>query len=213
MIEKLRFYIWRIKEQYYRSHHILRVVETSTGIKVYNPVPFRSPFKLEKSDSIFSVPPEELHLGPDFLQDKFTLLGVSIQDSPHSVFIKGLLEGKDMKYSDYMNRLVDGRLDGRSITMRPRSMTYYETKCKERLSEIKAGVYEPVQIYNLGGQYYIRDGKHRAAMCSILGIPVRCVLVNATFTGGLTYHIINMIKGKASYEKNMSFFRTNGIFS
>ena len=47
----------------------------------------------------------ELHLGPDFLADEFTLLECNITKSPHYVFVNAFLQGKKVEETEYVNRL------------------------------------------------------------------------------------------------------------
>jgi hypothetical protein len=182
---------------------------TSTGVKLYNPVPFRRPNSIKNDWAIISINPQDLFIGPDFLMDSYTLFNTSIVDSPYCSFIQGLLDGKNMLYSEYMNRLVDGKLDERPITMRPRSLAGYMVKCEERYAMVSNGDYDPVQVYRAGGHYYIRDGKHRAAMCSILNVPVKCVELTEAFAGGISFHMYKMIENLPEYSKNATFFKNN----
>ncbi len=211
MINLLRFLIWRYRERYYKRKHILRVVTTSTGVKLYNPVPFRLPNHNQNDRPKVTINPNDLFIGPDFLKDKYTLLDSCIAESPHRTFIEGILNGQDMLHSEYMNRLVEGKLDGRPITLRPRTLLIYKKKCEERYAMIKRGDYEPVQVYNIGGKYYIKDGKHRAALCAILDVPVKCEVIAASFSGGITFHIYKMIEDNPEYTKNSNFFKCNKV--
>ena len=203
------FLIWKCKERYYHKKHILRAVMTSTGVKLYNRVPFHRPNSDKIDETIISINPQDLFIGPDFLKDSYTLLNTSIADSPHRSFIQGLLDGENMLYSEYMNRLVDGKLDERPITIRPRSLAGYIAKCEERYAMVKKGDYNPVHIYRADGHYYIRDGKHRAAMCSILNVPVKCVELTEALAGGISFHMYKMIENRPEYSKNATFFKNN----
>lgn len=181
---------------------------TSTGVKLYNPIPFRRPNSIKNDWAIISIDPQDLFIGPDFLKDSYTLFNTCIVDSPHRSFIQGLLDGNIMLYSEYMNRLVDGILDERPIT-RPKRLAGYMVKCEEQYAKINKGDYDPVQIYRAGGLYYIRDGKHRAAMCAILNVPVKCVELTEAFAGGITFHMYKMIENHPEYSKNAAFFKNN----
>jgi|LSQX01.1.fsa_nt_gb hypothetical protein len=41
-----------------------------------------------------------------------------------------------------------------------------------------SNAYEPIVVYELDGKTYIFDGKHRAALCALLGKPVRCLKID-----------------------------------
>ena len=198
------FYLHRVEEEIMKYFHCIRFYHTRYGLKNVG-----ASFLLggEKStDSKEEVLLENLYLGPDYLKDEYTLLGCPISESPHYEFIKTIQEGSNINDTDYIRRYLKGCLDWRRGNIMPRNKDYFKNKFAHSLEQIKNNDYTPVVVYRQNGKYYVYDGKHRAAFCSLLGVPVRCVEVGNDFVNtGLWHYMFSLIERDTNYKKHYRF--------
>ena len=116
------------------------------------------------------LPVAELFLGVDGLKDAYTHCGKTISESPHAELITRIIKGNTLGKSEYVRLERIGALDGRDTFWRP--VSYHEKITRSRIEEARnpsATEEKPISVYEVGGKYYIADGKHRAALYSLLG--------------------------------------------
>lgn len=183
-----------------------RLYESKVGIKYVMPV-YIPEFK--KEGSLFCANADELFLDFDALRDEYTLCDASVLESPHLGLMNALDNDQDISDIEYIKRWENGTLDYRT----PHYVTKSELeglrhrfhKSKE---EVLSDLYPAVAVYKLGGRYYIADGKHRAAMCAMLGKPVKCMLVGNKYVADSfnqwMYKRMSLKPNK--YRKNLLFF-------
>lgn len=112
---------------------------------------------------------------PDGLTDAWTLLGVPVPESPTFAFMQALEQGQPLAETAYIRRLVDGTLDQRwPYGARHLRFQRFRQLYAARRAQILAGTYPPVRVLRVAGKYYVLNGKHRAALCALLGERVRC---------------------------------------
>lgn len=117
-----------------------------------------------------------MFLDADYLVDKHTLVGKCILDSPHCDLMKAIMEGRPIEATDYAARAQSGTLDVRNPSYLSRArIQRMQTLFQARLGEIKNATYDPVRVYWHKNRYCIFDGKHRAALCAVMGMEVNCV--------------------------------------
>lgn len=197
----------KIKYKLYKVLGKSKLYETSYGIKVVNPVHFRGQVFEYKE---VTVNPTELYLGCDALNDDYTLVGKPISQSPHFELVKLLSEDKTIDDCEYIRRKEIGTLDGRdgvalsSSEKERHYMDYARSK-----NSLLNNTYEQPILYKVDGKYYIYDGKHRAAMACLLGVSIRCkVLEIYSYSRDIYSNLVyqQMKKSPARYSKNLSIY-------
>ncbi len=182
----ITYYIWKGRKAFCKRYHITHIFKTGVGVKGVYGISGGQPRIC--SPDIFYLEPSELYLGLDYLKDKYTLLGREIRQSPHYLFMKAIQNKMDLSQTDYIRRYESGTLDWRIGVPKHRSFKYYYTKYQEREKELNNRV-SPVLVYKIDNNYYVFDGKHRAALCALNNIPIACQLVNVELFGG-SYELI-----------------------
>ncbi len=200
-MNRIQYYCWRLREIFCQHFHIIHLFETKVGIKgIYGMKAL--PLTPITSDLI-ACSSEELFLGIDFLKDDYTLLDCPLKKSPHFELMRTLLEKQGIEKTEYIRRYENGILDGRVASLKHSSYEYFENAFQKRLDEIKSDIIEPIYIYRIGGRSYVYDGKHRAALCALLGKTIKCYEVsNDRF--GMSYRLIS---GKNAYSKHLELFK------
>ena len=170
---------WRISEKIAATLGFTAIKETKFGIKSINCI--LKNYNLQCSNIIY-VDAEKLYLGFDALKDTYSLCGVNILNSPHYELMKTIEAGDDVSMSDYCKRCEKGALDGRSaIHMNRYEIERLKEFYKQRKTSILENSIGPAQVYKINGQYYLADGKHRAALAASLGLKIRCVEISSDF--------------------------------
>lgn len=169
---------WRF-QNYCVSHGIEIFLFQQHGLKSfgfsYDPT---GPCRIVHAD--VRLPAEMLFCPIDGLVDAQTLLGTPIVRSPTYAFLRALEHGEPFFDTEYIRRYVSGTLDQRW----PRNVRYlhppeFWTKYAERRAQVLTETYEPVRVFCTGGRCYVLNGKHRAALCALLGQDVRCDVLDA----------------------------------
>lgn len=186
---------------------IIYIYQNKYGIKNFNLALVSlldSPYVIKELE----IDSKEIYLGPDFLKDDFTLLGTTIDKSPHLQYMKSLLEGESIDNTCYYVRKRKGILDWRRADHLLINEKYIRDKFNNRYTEIEDNNYNPVYVYTVADKFYIYDGKHRAALCSLLGKKVKCHLISNdcifSFYGGYLFKIISK---DSQYSKHNLFFQ------
>lgn len=174
--------------------------ENSYGIKEFNKHAFK--LKNKYSTEIY-MKPDNILLGFDGLKDSYTLLGTPICHSPHYQLLKLLNENKKIDKCDYVKRENNGTLDGRNKLF----VNNHEQKFEEMKRKVKDENYNPVLIYMVDNNYYVFDGKHRLAMCSLYGMECKCVCIDLIelIEDIHTRRLYEKMKRKKEYSKNIEF--------
>lgn len=167
----------RIREKVCKRFNICHVYLAKVGVKNYN-IGMFIPHAKPLSQTIVSIPSSALFLGIDYLDDKYSLLGINIAESPHYHFLKAIKNGDNITETDYYRRAENGTLDVRRGRVQKKRLEHYMLRYTERLKEFQNGTLAPVLVYQLCEKYYIYDGKHRAALCALMGSDVKCQLVS-----------------------------------
>lgn len=184
--------------------HIHYYYENKYGIKEYNKIPF----KLSGSVQEEIVDPRIVYLGFDGLKDQYTLLGIPISDSPHFDLMRKLESGQDIYDSEYIKREISGCLDGR-YEVEPSDHNIHYQKVKK---DILDNSYDPVLLYLIDKKLYAFDGKHRLAVCCLLGLNCKCKIMSKKELAHdkHTQRLYQEIKKRKCYSINLNFM--NKIF-
>lgn len=203
----VRYFYWKIIRLFCTRIGLFGIFKTRVGIKQINMGALSNPGTLKGEVKLLS--PDELFLGPDFLKDEFTLLGCPIKNSPHYDFMNTLLCNGDVNQSDYFKRFVDAKLDWR-IYQYPFCRTQmYRLKFSEAYENTKVNKYSPVVVYENGGKYYIYDGKHRAALCALLNIQVKCLIVDDNIAWShIFFYMFRKMSGSECFTIHNKFFKS-----
>jgi len=150
--------------------------------------------------------PAQLLLGPDFLKDKYTLLGTSLADSPHYSLVKTIAEGGRIEDTDYFLRFKSATLDWRLWQFSRCNSSRFIKSFEKSKSEILDDKYAPVIVYRVRDKKYVFDGKHRAAMCLLYGYQVKCIEVdNNVAYRGVFHFLFEMTSKGDKYLKHQHF--------
>lgn len=187
------------------KQHLTVVYKNKYGIKAINPC-CSSVKELKQPEIIMD--PSDLFLDVDYLTDEYTLLDKSILDSPHFLLMKALNEGTNIVTTEYYKRYSAGYLDERTaiISNKKKQQAILST-FEYRKKAILIEEYDPVSIYERHGKYYVYDGKHRAALCALLGKQVKCKKIeNLLDYDGLVKRKVELMKlSKERFSKQLQF--------
>lgn len=196
-----------VRRVLHKKLFISRVYKTKKGIKYTYPlIALRDAFKLDKPEFILN--PEDMLLDMDFLRDEYTLCNCPITDSPHYELMRTLSQGGDIAKTSYIRRFRTGTLDWRNpMIVSSKDIHHFEQTYSKRCQEIQSDTYLPIQVYNYNGRYYILDGKHRAALCALMGRQVRCIEVSHDFLyDSFNAWMFEKMKTEPnSFKKNIEF--------
>ncbi|MBE5940677.1 MAG: hypothetical protein E7266_09820 [Lachnospiraceae bacterium] len=170
----LRYSIVRFINIICNKLNIALYYETICGIKNIN----RKKMNLSKvsyDKNVKEVSTDELFLGIDALNDTYSHIGCSISDSPHYNLMKSIDLSEDIEQSEYVKLERMGALDGRDKVYISNKM--HQQAFSRQMQIIMTGEYNPVSYYVVDGKKYISDGKHRAALLTYLGMPIKCIEV------------------------------------
>lgn len=189
-----------------RLLHKTVVYQSKTGLKEINPA-----FAEKKDDNTTScmLSPGELYLGVDFLKDEYTLIDVPITESPHYGLMSALSAGKDGRDTQYVMRMLTGALDERyEIVAFYLDCNYFRNCFEKRINSLNKDDCAQVTVYRRNGRYYIHDGKHRAALCALLGTNVKCKIIDFdTVCGDFNPRKLERLKKGTLYMKHHRLFK------
>ena len=152
------------------------IYQSKTGLKEINPVFENSDYS---GSLIKEIDAKDLCLGIDFLKDSHSLIDVPIAESPHFGLVKALREGENWEKTEYVRRMLKGELDERyEILAFYLEKDYFPNCYKRCMREIENNQEKPITVYRFNDRYYIHDGKHRAALCALLGLKVKCCILD-----------------------------------
>ena len=189
---------------------ISMLFRSKIGIKCYNKTINSNLFDYFVVGKIGPIKADNLYIFSDGLTDIHTLLYCRLEDSPHVELMHLLKENKDIDNSNYMKRLSSGTIDYRFPQRRSKHlMENTRNIFKEKIYLVQSGNYQPVKVCKIGGQYFIPDGKHTAALCAILGIAPICVDVSPLIFDSFYWWVYQMmLKEKENYRKHIRFFES-----
>lgn len=199
----------RIIDKIFKKLYITAIYETKTGIKRINNLRVEPIRYFKEGNGVQFIDPTNLCLGPDNLNDNYTLLDVRIKESPHYKLMVALMNDEDVLGNEYIKRSFTGCLDGRrAMPANQKALLRYKERFRKSVQEIKNNKYPPIVIYEMHNNRYILDGKHRASLCCLLNKKVRCITVQNSFLSGNHQQMIisRMKRSKLNYSKHLSFF-------
>ena len=201
----LVYSIYRMEDYFLKRNHIIRFYFSKCGLKNIGASRLLGAKHLSPI-MITEIASTELFLGPDYLRDGYSLLNCCINESPHFGFMQALKTGESITETDYMQRYIEGSLDWRRGAIKPKNMERFFDKFSESQADIISGKSRPITTYIVGGRYYIFDGKHRAALCALLGVPVKCAVVGSEIANAdLWHYMFTLLEGKSEYSKHTQF--------
>lgn len=183
------YYCYRVIEELFKRLHLYGIIHTRVGLKSIN-VNMVQHLSKPINDDVFYLLPKDLFLGVDFLIDKYTLLKCPLENSPHVGFMKSLRDGEELSQTEYIHRFESGTLDGRRGVPYIKDFSRYKSKFAQRMLEFNNMSIEPVLVYKVSDCYYVYDGKHRAALCALMGGKIPCKLVDSEERFGYGFDII-----------------------
>jgi hypothetical protein len=115
-----------------------------------------------------------------------------------------------LRDSDYVRRIESGALDFRPRRkLCDRQLAGRRAEFLEARARIEAGDYEPITVFSLDGRHFIADGKHRAAVCALLGNGVCCRNASAGLHDSFYWWVIRkMEKTAEQYRRHIRWFES-----
>ena len=120
--------------------------------------------------------------------------------------MEALENEKPLESTDYIIRYKNGTLDAR-YPHSANDYAYFVDKYKKMRILVMNNNIEPVSVYKIGPQYYIKDGKHRAALCALLNKKIPCRLLDEKrMIGGVGSAVKRLISTNTQYSKHILLF-------
>lgn len=191
--------------------NMFRIVSSKVGYKLINVGMFRTNAicltnNRNNNEKTIEVRPSDLFLSIDFLKDEYTLLGCNLINSPHYGFMEALSKGEDIKKTDYIKRYIKGTLDGR-YPHTASNIPFFCEKFETMKKKVESGDIAPISVYKVGEKYYIKDGKHRAALCAYYNKPIMCkILDNSSMVGTIGRIVAGLIGSNDDYSKHIELY-------
>ena len=204
MLTDIRCIFWKSLNRIARWLNLFWAFNCSVGIKQLNMSRLANPGRWTGRNC--EMDSAQLLLGPDFLKDRYTLLGTSLADSPHYALVKTIAEGGCIEDTDYFHRFRSATLDWRLWQFSRCNSSRFVKSFEKSKSDILNDKYAPVIIYKVGKKNYVFDGKHRAAMCLLYGRQVKCIEVdNSVAYRGVFHFLFEMTVKGGKYLKHQHF--------
>lgn len=204
LYSKIYTILWKSISRVWSDCHLYCFYDGKYGIKNINLNQLVFPGQTVLKE--IEISPCLLRLGPDYLKDIYTLLDTPLVDSPHAELMSLLYNGKECDNSEYIKRYYYGYLDWRR-GIKDIDPNRFMKKNKDIVYSVLSGNYEPVKIYHVGNFYYVYDGKHRAALCAVLGKDVKCAVVSSDIAcAGVWNRLFTYVKSNKSYSKHTDFY-------
>lgn len=208
ILNKFIYFFYRGLNKLFTIINVAVRYNSRCGVKRINSLEFYFDNDASSDLDYIFIDPSELFLSSDSLKDNYTLLDIPLSKSPHYGFMRALDNGEDLLRLDYVKRLKIGALD--DLVAKPfgykeiqlRRDKYHQMKLK-----VLSNTYDPVTVYKLNGRIYIRDGKHRAALCCLLSKPVKCNILSTPCEIPLKilWTRTIMLKRAKEYKKALKF--------
>lgn len=193
-------------ERFLRRHHAGLLYHSKVGVKALNPTYDADYIRRARGPAPVALPAQDLLLSVDGLNDDHALTGMTVAQSPHARLMEDLLAGRPVEDSDYVRRCEAGTIDFR----RPRSMPTpalrrLEDRFKSAWAEAEAGRQPPILVLRMGGQNFIADGKHRAAVQALRGTTIQCIDVTGWVADSFMARIASLMHERpARYTRNLA---------
>ena len=201
LIPAVRLYLHKL----IKITHKTLYYESKYGIKAYNKPLFAN--ESPQTDMAY-IPADSIFLSYDGLKNQYTLVDKCILESPHIELMRLIEHGEDIYRSEYVERERYGYLDGRfEIQVNQAMLDYHINQFRKNKALVLEESYIPPVVYSLGKKYYLIDGKHRAAVCGMLGKNIKCSIVPADVICEYVYTkqlLTKMQKIGSAYSKNIN---------
>lgn len=202
--------IRRIINRLFKASDFASLYQTAGGIKAQNQLISSDMFSYQAVGEPKELSLDDLRLGWDGLRDCHTLLGRRLVDGPHLCLMRALTGNEPLMECEYLKRIAQGTLDFRP----PRPLTSrYVAGLKavyaRKITSVRDGSYAPVKLICVGGERFILDGKHTAALCASLGLGVRCVDATGAMLDSFYWWVYRkMLRSPTQYKAHIRHFET-----
>lgn len=183
------------------------LVKTGVGIKLINQIVTSNYF----NDIIVEVKTnlefEQLVAPPDFLKDKYTLVGKNISEWPYYELIKCLDKDLPVNNCSYIKKRQNGTLDFRK--KQKVSIKKLKNIYQEKLDAMEKGKIFRIKVFtSYDNIYTVADGKHSLAMAFYFNYRnLRFdIIQNSTFDTYFRW-IFKKIESDKDFTKHNEFFR------
>jgi hypothetical protein len=187
---------------------VAAVYHTRVGVKQTNRLFKSGMIDAYVAGERVALDPAVLRLGFDALRDEYTLLGTTIDRSPHLALVRSLLDPDGQPAWSYVERMKRGTLDWRGPQrLSPGMMAYIRRLFAARLEQVDRGDPTVVRVAWVDAEPYIVDGRHRAAVALVREREVLCEDVSMAYSDSYFRWIAAVIAKRARvYQTHMRFW-------
>jgi len=183
------------------------LVKGRVGIKPINQIVKSDYFNILVIKEVTDLDFKQIVAPPDFLKDKYTLIGKDISEWPHYELIKYLKNDLSLGRCDYVKRIINGTLDFRKkmkISTKNLKNVY-----NEKLTAMEKGQIFSIKVYLVYDNIYtVADGKHVLAMAYYFNYgKLRFERIEAPIFDTYFRWIFKKIKNDKDFKKHNDFFR------
>lgn len=184
--------------------------ENKYGIKCFNQLVSSDLFEYFGPEVVFELSCDQINIAFDGLNDQYTLLNTCILNSPHFDLVKHLEDNGDLRSCLYIEKVQKGILDFRaSKKINSNYLINLKSKFEQKKTDILNNRYDPVKTIKIFDKYYIADGKHTAATCALLNVPVKCTDYSMFVLDSFFWWIYRkMLKNKKIYRIHIDYFES-----
>jgi hypothetical protein len=180
----------------------------TVGIKCLNQLITSDLFEAYAVRAIPEIAGDELLIGFDGLSDEYTLLNTPISESPHLSLMMALENGESLNASEYVRRTRAGILDFRAAhEAGPLFLETVMDRFQSIRKKVEEGQHKPIKVLRIDRSMYIADGKHRAAICRMLGIrPMVIDVTPVLFDSFFWWVRRKMLEKPERFRTHLNFF-------
>ncbi len=194
-------------DKLYKYFSCTRIINTKVGIKPINQIANSDWFNEIVIKSVTDLNLNQIISPPDFLKDKYTLIGLKIDKLSHYELMKYLDKNFSLKNCDYIKRRKKGTLDflkKMNISTKLINETY-----QKKLRAMKDGKFFLVKVFNVYDDIYmVADGKHSLSMALYFNYPnLKFNVIHNPFFDTYFRWIFEKIKNNKDFTKHNNFFK------
>lgn len=184
------------------------LVEANVGIKPINQVITSHYFDDLIVGTTMDLKIEQCLANPDFLKDKYTLIGKNIYEMPHYELIRYLDNCLLQSQCTYFKRYQNGTLDFRRGKGKINEKQL-KTRYQEKLIAMEKEEIFTMKVYLVDDDIYmIADGKHSLAMAAYFNYPnLRFDIIQNIFFDTYIRWLFERIADNEEFKKHHSFFK------
>lgn len=194
-------------DRLFAKFYCTKLTKMRVGIKPINQIANSDYFNEIIIKSTTNLKFKQFIAPPDFLKDKYTLIGREISEWPHYELIKYLDNNLSLDNCDYVKKYQNGTLDFRKEGRI--SIKYLKKSYQKKLDAMKKGEIFSIKVYLVHDNIYtVADGKHFLAMAFYFDYHnLRFNIIQNPIFDTYFRWIFKKIKNDKDFRKHNDFFR------